>query len=372
MFSKFYVRLLQFIAGVIILIFAAGCDALTPEFTYQGRLTDENGSPLNGTFTITFKLFDALTGGTEIYTETEDVTVTDGLFEVAIGPTTSLGSLDPEVLSQPLYLQLTINDGVVTETLTPRQKLYGAPYAFTLMQGSVISGSLDTTVYGASEIDSVVTIQNTYDGDGSNPALPALWVSGDSGIVVADRTLVDGAGTILSNPDGIHSDLTISSNDVLRINLDADNNSSGEFSIFNGAGVKVYYITEAGSYVASGTKSTSVEVVDEQRLLYAIESPEVWFEDFGTGTLVNGEVEVVIDALFAETVNLTDYHVFLTPLGDCSGLFISEKTEKSFIVKELGGGTSNISFDFRIVAHRQGYETNRLELDSVQLNSEEE
>jgi hypothetical protein len=96
--------------------------------------------------------------------------------------------------------------------------------------------------------------------------------------------------------------------------------------------------------------------------LYALQSPENWFEDFGSGVLKNGAMTVPLDPIFASTVNTAiDYHVFLTPNGDCKGLYVSQKSAASFEVRELGGGSSNVVFDYRIVAKRAGYENQRLE-----------
>jgi hypothetical protein len=53
------------------------------------------------------------------------------------------------------------------------------------------------------------------------------------------------------------------------------------------------------------------------------------------------------------------YHVFLTPNGDCKGLYISNRTAASFEVHELGGGSSSVEFSYRIVALRKKYETVR-------------
>ena len=45
-----------------------------------------------------------------------------------------------------------------------------------------------------------------------------------------------------------------------------------------------------------------------------MQSPENWFEDFGSGSLTNGAVTIKLDPTFAQTVNTgTEYHVFLTP-----------------------------------------------------------
>ncbi len=78
--------------------------------------------------------------------------------------------------------------------------------------------------------------------------------------------------------------------------------------------------------------------------------PSDLLEDFGSATLVNGVVEVTLNATFADALGSNTYLVLITPLGDCNGLFVAEKMGNSFIVKELGGGTSNVSFDFHLVA----------------------
>jgi hypothetical protein len=94
---------------------------------------------------------------------------------------------------------------------------------------------------------------------------------------------------------------------------------------------------------------------------YAMQSPENWFEDMGAGRLQNGAAVVPLDAEFAQTVNTgVDYHVFLTPKGDCKGLYVTNETSGGFEVRELGGGTSSIGFDYRIVARRRGYENIRM------------
>jgi hypothetical protein len=94
---------------------------------------------------------------------------------------------------------------------------------------------------------------------------------------------------------------------------------------------------------------------------YAMQSPENWMEDFGSGEIQNGVAHVQIDAAFAETVSETaDYHVFLTPKGDSKGLYVINETATGFEVRESGGGTSSLAFDYRIVAKRRGYEAQRL------------
>jgi hypothetical protein len=95
--------------------------------------------------------------------------------------------------------------------------------------------------------------------------------------------------------------------------------------------------------------------------VFSMESPEVWFEDFGSGQLMGGITTITLEPTFAQTVNLkAGYHVFLTPKGDCKGLYVTNETQTGFEVREMGGGQSSVDFDYRIVAHRAQYEKTRL------------
>lgn len=63
-----------------------------------------------------------------------------------------------------------------------------------------------------------------------------------------------------------------------------------------------------------------------------------------------------------------EYRVFLTPRGDCEGLYLASQSAKGFEVRELRGGKSDVPFDYRIVAHRKGYESRRLD-DATDLDN---
>ncbi len=123
------------------------------------------------------------------------------------------------------------------------------------------------------------------------------------------------------------------------------------------------YIDGAGDLICNGSKSAAVHLSDSRWVrLYAVESPENWFEDFGTGTLSNGSASVALETTFRDTVTSSqDYHVFLTPRGECEGLYIAETNSSGFAVRELHHGKSNIAFDYRIVVRRKGYENIRMQ-----------
>ncbi|MFZ6030052.1 MAG: hypothetical protein ACOYYS_20240 [Chloroflexota bacterium] len=332
----------------------AGCtSSLGPNMSYQGRLTDASGNPLNGNYAFTFRLYNAETGGTSIYTETKTIAVANGLFDTSVGPTTLLANVTPEMLAQPLWLEVSVE----TETLSPRQRLLGSPYAFTLMPGAVISSTFNTTIPGP-YANAIVKIVNNDTGANSHPALQLV---GNIGIELVD---ISGShGTIFSDRSSNSSDIYIRSNDYVNIYLDNDSNSGGgDFWVYGSPLTEYCHIDGSdGSFYCTGTKSSIADIGDEKRALYAVESPDVVFEDFGSGQLENGQASVRIDTLFAATINLDTYQVFITPLGDCNGLYVTNKTATGFEVRELGGGTADIAFDYRIVAKRLGYENVRME-----------
>ena len=149
------------VAGVwvalALITLATGCGpALNNFMSYQGRLTDDGGNPINGTRNITFRLYGAETGGTAIWEETHGgVQVNNGLFNVVLGANTAL---DEANFHQPLFLEVE----VAGQTLSPRQQLLGAPYAFSLVPGAVVKGSIS-----ASEtFSSTLNVFNWGDGQG--------------------------------------------------------------------------------------------------------------------------------------------------------------------------------------------------------------
>jgi hypothetical protein len=127
-----------------------------------------------------------------------------------------------------------------------------------------------------------------------------------------------------------------------------------------------------GNLTCTGQIKSLATTGDARKLeTYSVQSPENWMEDFGSGVLQRGVAVVKIDPTFAETVSDTaEYHVFLTPKADSKGLYVINETAASFEVRESGGGTSTLAFDYRIVAKRRGYEAVRLTDVTERFNTE--
>jgi hypothetical protein len=114
-----------------------------------------------------------------------------------------------------------------------------------------------------------------------------------------------------------------------------------------------------GTLTAS-TKDALVPFPDgSQRVLHCMESPEHWFEDFGSAKLARGRAVVKLDADFAKIIKRGDYRVFPAPEGDCRGLYVRRKNAMSFEVRELMGGKSSITFSYRIVGRRKDIKEHR-------------
>jgi hypothetical protein len=104
------------------------------------------------------------------------------------------------------------------------------------------------------------------------------------------------------------------------------------WAAFNGDGAGCS-IDTVGDFSCSGVKNAVVPVNEGKQHvgLAAIESPRVWFEDFGSAQLSGGLAVVRLDSKFVQTVNTKlEYHVFLTPNGDCKGLYVHQKSATQF------------------------------------------
>jgi len=120
--------------------------------TYQGRLTDNAGNPIaSQTVNITFRLYEQEAGGTPIWEQARSITTgPDGLF-------TTVLEIDPPLgISDLSNIWFGIKVGADPE-MTPRQRVGGAPFAFTLAPGNGVTGTVNLGTW-PSAIFSVVNM----------------------------------------------------------------------------------------------------------------------------------------------------------------------------------------------------------------------
>ncbi|MEO0255045.1 MAG: hypothetical protein ABIN20_06460 [candidate division WOR-3 bacterium] len=100
--------------------------AIPLNLSYQGYLTDASGNPINGTKTMNFAIYDAQTGGTQLWSSgNQNVNVSQGIFEFI------LTNVPANVFTPgaPRWLQITVE----SEVLSPRTPITSAPWAYATL-----------------------------------------------------------------------------------------------------------------------------------------------------------------------------------------------------------------------------------------------
>ena len=146
------------------------------------------------------------------------------------------------------------------------------------------------------------------------PRIAPAWAIGVLG------TADDGhAGVFLNNSSGFST--LFMQND----STGGTGNSAGLFKTLMASSADGTCGIGGGSMTCTGPIKSLASAGNGARTVetYAVQSPENWMEDFGTGQMEKGVAVVKIDPTFAETVSETaDYHVFITPNGDSKGLYV--------------------------------------------------
>jgi hypothetical protein len=126
-----------------ILFLSSALFAVPNIINYQGRYR-VNGVPQSGSVTMRFDIYNAVTGGSELFSEDGvTVIVSSGIFNYQIGSHTT-GGLSGIDWSQAYgyYLQLTIN----SHSMSPREQLMSVPFAFFASSASALVGGGATGV----------------------------------------------------------------------------------------------------------------------------------------------------------------------------------------------------------------------------------
>lgn len=259
-------------------------DASSRYIPIQGRLTDDSGNPLNGTYNVTFRLYGTYTGGTALCEDSRGVTVTNGLFS------TNMDGLGCPIDGRQLYLSVQVAGD---SEMTPRQFIDNVPYAWSLRPGAVISSSLGSNatlhienwgaggrglrVYAMDETSTNYGIvgasrsSNGYGGyfynngggvglyasssEAGNPAIIAKGVDSGADLVLGTNanTGVGDDGVLTSDLDYASSDIVIKANDTVRIDLDNDGDGEdADFEIRDKDGILLFDVDESGAVIYGG------------------------------------------------------------------------------------------------------------------------
>jgi hypothetical protein len=154
-----------------------------PVISYQGKLMQPSGAPVpDGTVSIVFSIYDVPTGGTPVWTETNNsVQVKGGLFSVMLG---SANPIAATVFASPdRYFGIKV--GADSET-SPRQKIASTAYAQT-------AGSAET----AKVADNGTPVGGIIMWSGAATAIPTGWklCDGTNGTPNLRDKFIVGAGS---------------------------------------------------------------------------------------------------------------------------------------------------------------------------------
>jgi len=144
--------LVLLVGGVAVVEAASPYLHIKQKMNYQGMLANSSGTPYTGTRTMVFRIYDQVSGGSVIWSETQaNVPVANGIFNVV------LGSVNP--ITIPFRKEYWLEIMVESETLSPRHLLTNASYAMAsrkVVYQQVITVAHDggdtNTVYGALQL----------------------------------------------------------------------------------------------------------------------------------------------------------------------------------------------------------------------------
>ncbi|MBI4396208.1 MAG: hypothetical protein HY548_03865, partial [Elusimicrobia bacterium] len=172
-------RALAFLA---IIFFSGLLHAGAPAvINYQGKLTDENGNPLTGSHSFAFSIHDDDSAGSLLWTETKDLYVENGVFNVQLGTTTVF----PDDLFNGSVRYLRVNvDG---QDLSPRERLVSAPFAIRVADNSV----------GTNEISD----NSVAEGDLNTASVDGRYVTRGTAQTITSTKTFSGGATVTGLPD---------------------------------------------------------------------------------------------------------------------------------------------------------------------------
>jgi hypothetical protein len=172
--KRFYSKALGCVLALIAL--STVCVAQTTAFNFQGRLND-GGAGANGNYDLRFKLFDAITGGTDLGSiDRLNSPVINGIFSTALdfGPLAfqNVGNRFIEIAVRPAGSQ---NAFVV---LGGRQQILAVPYSVRAMTSTNADSAVNAT-----------TAQNSLSLNGLSASNYARLNTSNSGELIIDGNI---------------------------------------------------------------------------------------------------------------------------------------------------------------------------------------
>jgi len=111
---------------------------------YQGYLTNPVGNPVaDGSYNMIFSIYDVAVGGADLWSESQAVTVTKGVYDVQIGVSTGTNPFPANLFEGNRYLGVTVD---TDDEMTPRQLLTTTAFSMHAADADTLDG-MDSTSF---------------------------------------------------------------------------------------------------------------------------------------------------------------------------------------------------------------------------------
>jgi hypothetical protein len=251
-------------AGLVSIVLLANiaCASIPQLISIQGRLTDAAGAPLTGSHNLTFLIYNASSDGSALWTEyhdgTNNVTVTNGVFNALLGSIVALNL----PFNESYWLEVVVNG----ETQSPRINFTSSAYAFRAnkSEGLDCIGCVnDTHISSSANIspDKILGTAWTSANDGSGSGLDADTVDGShKGNGSADLITGSAADSWISGNISVHNASSAAHSSVLLnaervVMLDRLDFSTWDFT---GTGSIAYTDFDCSAIVSAAAKKVIV------------------------------------------------------------------------------------------------------------------
>lgn len=228
------------------LLTGATASAQTTSFSYQGRLADA-GQGATGTYQFQFKLFDAVSGGSQIGATISDLTanVTNGSFAVQL----DFGALAFNGSERYLEVSVRRSPADFYTLLTPRERIASAPYAVRSNSASNFTGNLAGDVTGTQD----ATVVNSVGGQSASNVAGSVQATNAATSANTPNTIVkrDSTGKIIVGGVQFGDGTTLTSANPGAL-LGSTNTWTGANTFNNGLSANNARVTNVGNPVNAG------------------------------------------------------------------------------------------------------------------------
>lgn len=191
----FFLAVTCFFTVIVLSVQGAGIPQM---INYQGVLLDGGGDPITGNRSVEFLLYDVETGGTAIWSETQNLTITEGLFNVLLGSVTPI----PFRVFDDTEVYLALKVGSDSE-MVPRKKLVSVGFAYHANSADSLGGKAASDFIKTGSVNIVSSVDGVVNNKGNIDLVEGSNINITPDDASNTVTIATTLPTILSSLDGV-------------------------------------------------------------------------------------------------------------------------------------------------------------------------